>query len=104
MFDGHGPHGHRVAKKVRDSFPLKLMAEWDLHPNNKDGLNNSMVEEKPTAVDHKANGTNNFATVRESFVKACKVMDKELELQNDIDCYCSGTTAVTLVKQVTQIH
>ncbi|XP_054806470.1 probable protein phosphatase 2C 33 isoform X2 [Prosopis cineraria] len=31
--------------------------------------------------------------------EACKVMDKELKLHPGIDCFCSGTTAVTLVKQ-----
>ncbi|XP_027363656.1 probable protein phosphatase 2C 33 [Abrus precatorius] len=84
VFDGHGPHGHTVAKKVRDSFPLKLIAQWNLHPNNN----------AHTLVD-----TSNFAKLRESFLKACKVMDKELKLHHHIDCYCSGTTAVTLLKQ-----
>ncbi|KAI4334805.1 hypothetical protein L6164_013514 [Bauhinia variegata] len=37
VFDGHGPYGHRVAKKVRDSFPLKLSAELELHYKNKNG-------------------------------------------------------------------
>ncbi|RDX98554.1 putative protein phosphatase 2C 74, partial [Mucuna pruriens] len=79
VFDGHGPHGHTVAKKVRDSLPLKLIAQWNLHPNNKNN--------------------NYFKTLRESFVKACKVMDRELKLHHDIDCSCSGTTAVTMLKQ-----
>ncbi|XP_061364189.1 probable protein phosphatase 2C 33 [Gastrolobium bilobum] len=78
VFDGHGPYGHMVAKKVRDSLPLKLIAQLDLHPNNKD----------PTT-----------ATLTESFLKACKLIDKELKLHHLIHCYCSGTTAVTLVKQ-----
>ncbi|KFK30639.1 hypothetical protein AALP_AA6G008200 [Arabis alpina] len=26
-------------------------------------------------------------------------MDKELKIQKDVDCFCSGTTAVTMVKQ-----
>ena len=41
-----------------------------------------------------------FSTLKDSFVRAFKVMDKELKLHPHIDCYCSGTTAVTLVKQV----
>ncbi|KAJ1435473.1 PPM-type phosphatase domain [Sesbania bispinosa] len=115
VFDGHGPYGHRVAKKVRDSFPLKLNAQWDLHHKNKDGLSVSddnsaagsynsegqfkLVDEKPSPVDHELDGTNTILTLRESFLKACKIMDKELKLHPDIDCFCSGTTAVTLVKQ-----
>ncbi|XP_057735260.1 probable protein phosphatase 2C 33 [Arachis stenosperma] len=98
VFDGHGPHGHRIAKKVRDSFPLILMAEWDLHlHNNKDGLcSSSAAVEKPNLESH---DTNALEAVRESYVKACKLMDKEINMQNNFDCYCSGTTAVTVVKQ-----
>ncbi|KAJ1382424.1 PPM-type phosphatase domain [Sesbania bispinosa] len=84
VFDGHGPCGHVVAKKVRDSFPLKLIAQLDLQPNNANC-------DKPTNI--------NFVTLRESILKACKAMDKELKLHLQIDCYCSGTTAVTLIKQ-----
>ncbi|KAL4358389.1 hypothetical protein AHAS_Ahas09G0281800 [Arachis hypogaea] len=88
----------RVAKKVRDSFPLILMAEWDLHlHNNKDGLcSSSAAVEKPNLESH---DTNALEAVRESYVKACKLMDKEINMQNNFDCYCSGTTAVTVVKQ-----
>ncbi|KAJ6973923.1 hypothetical protein NC653_030074 [Populus alba x Populus x berolinensis] len=41
----------------------------------------------------------NFQTLKESFLKAFKVMDRELRVHANIDCFCSGTTAVTLVKQ-----
>ncbi|KAG2272326.1 hypothetical protein Bca52824_066881 [Brassica carinata] len=34
-----------------------------------------------------------------SIVKAYRFMDKELKMQVDVDCFCSGTTAVTMVKQ-----
>lgn len=118
VFDGHGPYGHRVAKKVRDSFPLKLSAQWDFHRKNKDGFSNHngaatsytseeqtrLVEEKPSHSDHEFDGTNAILTLRESFLKASKIMDKELKLHPDIDCFCSGTTAVTLIKQVSNIN
>lgn len=77
VFDGHGPYGHMVAKKVRDSLPLKLIAQWNLHPNYK----------------------SNMSTLRECFIKACKVMDRELKMHHYIDCSSSGTTAVTVLKQ-----
>ncbi|KAK6914391.1 LOW QUALITY PROTEIN: PPM-type phosphatase-like domain [Dillenia turbinata] len=38
-------------------------------------------------------------TLKEPFLKAFRVMDKELKLHPKIDCFCSGTTAVILVKQ-----
>ena len=41
-----------------------------------------------------------FQTLKESFLKAYKVMDRELRSYTNIDCFCSGTTVVTLVKQV----
>ncbi|KAK7273143.1 hypothetical protein RIF29_14189 [Crotalaria pallida] len=111
VFDGHGPYGHRVAKRVRDSFPLKLIAQWDLHHKNKDGHSDHssaagsynsengfrLVDEKPS--DNELDGASTILTLRESFLKACKFMDKELKLHPDIDCFCSGTTAVTLIKQ-----
>lgn len=100
VFDGHGPNGHMVAKKVRDSFPLKLIAQWNLYyPNNNDSNYNyydplrKSFHEKLTAV-----APTNFATLRESLVNACKVLDRELKLHHQIDCSCSGTTAVTLLK------
>ncbi|CAL0316303.1 unnamed protein product [Lupinus luteus] len=108
VFDGHGPNGHMVSKKVRDSFPLKLIAQWDLLSNNKDGLNDlsncissAPEETESTLVDAKTIATGHefdFKTMRKCFLRACKVMDKELKL-NDIDCFCSGTTAVTLLKK-----
>lgn len=119
VFDGHGPYGHRVAKKVRDSFPLKLNAQWDLHHKNRDGLSDHssatgsyksegngfrLVDEKTSPIDHEHEETDTILTLRESFLKACKIMDKELKLHPDIDCFCSGTTAVTLVKQVRNIN
>ncbi|KAJ6693765.1 hypothetical protein OIU85_004535 [Salix viminalis] len=41
----------------------------------------------------------NFQNLKESFLKAFKVMDRELRVHANIDCFCSGTTAVTLIKQ-----
>ncbi|KAF3680101.1 putative RING-H2 finger protein ATL71-like [Capsicum annuum] len=40
-----------------------------------------------------------FQTLKESFLKAYKVMDKELRSYTNIDCFCSGIAIVTLVKQ-----
>ena len=93
-----------------------LGAQLDLHHNNKDGfsgLNNGIGGHesgengfgnagKPTAIAHGHNlsQTISVMTLKESILKACKVMDKELKLHPDIDCFCSGSTAVTMVKQV----
>ena len=110
VFDGHGPSGHLVAKKVRDSLPLKLNSLWELISSSKNGLVGgskgalgSLKSEEiastpsPTHCDKQ---TEILSTLKDSFLKAFRVMDKELKLHPHIDCYCSGTTAVTLVKQV----
>jgi serine/threonine protein phosphatase PrpC len=118
VFDGHGPNGHMVAKKVRDSLPLKLSAQMQLNSINKDGCDDIsssglesitseeialiLADEEAGILNH--NQTDILMTTRESFLKAFRVMDKELKLHPSIDCYCSGTTAVTLIKQVIDEH
>ncbi|KAL2938065.1 putative protein phosphatase 2C 52, partial [Bienertia sinuspersici] len=37
---------------------------------------------------------------RDVFLKSFKAMDKELRSHPNLDCFCSGSTAVTIVKQV----
>ena len=111
VFDGHGPLGHLVAKKVRDSLPLKLSSQWELICSSKNGfvggnhgaLGSGLKNGEIASTLALANGdgqTEILSILKNSFLKAFKVMDKELKLHPHIDCYCSGTTAVTLVKQV----
>ncbi|KAF3457008.1 hypothetical protein FNV43_RR01665 [Rhamnella rubrinervis] len=104
VFDGHGPSGHMVAKKVRDSLPLKLSSQWELSSSVRDGNNakGSLTAEVSAFGPVHENGsihTDVLMTLKDSFLKAFRVMDKELKLHPRIDSYCSGTTAVTLVKQ-----
>ncbi|WOL01415.1 putative protein phosphatase 2C 33 isoform X1 [Canna indica] len=88
VFDGHGPNGHVVAKKVRDILPLKLRASW------------KVIDESRSVGFEEKNKNPKFATtLKDSFIKAFKIMDKELRLHPDIDSFYSGSTAVTLVKQ-----
>ncbi|CAN6447538.1 unnamed protein product [Victoria cruziana] len=117
VFDGHGPFGHLVAKRVRDALPFKLSAHWQVNIGNDgtlcDGISRagSMTSDETSSLcmDDELRFSTNlseieklpdiFMTLKESFLKAFKVMDKELKLHSEIDCFCSGTTAVTLVKQ-----
>ncbi|KAL0382566.1 UNVERIFIED_CONTAM: putative protein phosphatase 2C 33 [Sesamum calycinum] len=94
VFDGHGPYGHMVAKRVRDSLPLKLNAHWEA--NNKSdeilrevSLNTtgslctedtsflSADEEARASIDVGETGkdTDDFQTLKESFLKAFKGQD-----------------------------
>ncbi|KAF8655476.1 hypothetical protein HU200_061127 [Digitaria exilis] len=78
VFDGHGPHGHIVARKVRDTLPSK---------------------DKSTLSGQKEEHHEFLCTMKDSFRKAFRVTDKELKLHHNIDSICSGSTAVTVIKQ-----
>ncbi|XP_060182964.1 probable protein phosphatase 2C 33, partial [Lycium barbarum] len=112
VFDGHGPHGHMVAKRVRDSLPSKLSAHWEVNPKSEEVLKEitlnaegasllSAADESRVSIDVEETEKHPdvLQILKESFLKAYKVMDRELRSYTNIDCYCSGTTAVTLVKQ-----
>ncbi|GAB2218471.1 hypothetical protein Droror1_Dr00001695 [Drosera rotundifolia] len=108
VFDGHGPHGHMVAKRVRDSLPLKLsedvLREIVLNSssiNSEDASFASADEESRASLDLEETEKHPqlFQMLKECFLKAFKVMDRELRLHASIDCFCSGTTAVALIKQ-----
>ncbi|MBA0630055.1 hypothetical protein Godav_002188 [Gossypium davidsonii] len=118
VFDGHGPYGHMVAKRVRDHLPLKLNAHWEVSKSGEDALREinlntagSMNSEQTSflTADEESRASVDleetekypeiFQTLKESFLKAFKVMDRDLRTHASIDCFCSGTTAVTLVKQ-----
>lgn len=108
-----------VAKRVRDSLPLKLSSHWEVNlnseevlkeisPNTAGSLNSDDTAFASVDEDFRASVDSGesekypeiFQTLKESFLKAFKVMDRELRIQPSIDCFCSGTTAVTLIKQV----
>ncbi|XP_026419262.1 probable protein phosphatase 2C 33 [Papaver somniferum] len=118
VFDGHGPYGHMVARRVRDSLPLKLSSHWEVNIGGDDGSRQNSIsgmegviaeENTPLCEDEESRGSMDiedkdkypeiYLTLKESFLKAFNVMDKELKMHPTLDCFCSGTTAVTLVKQ-----
>jgi hypothetical protein len=139
VFDGHGPFGHLVARRVRDSVPSKLLHYWeermghqaedtlgiiagtqDQREISSNGTRNEDVE-KPIVHQnggfvHRENREEGkllftdtvdeakehpmFEAWKESHLTAYRVMDKELRSHPGIDCFCSGTTAVTVLKQV----
>lgn len=134
VFDGHGPYGHLVARKVRDALPSKLMAIWKARMRGDDedvgesygyeeseqwrvAMDQTSISNHPSSLSindssssiqsHDANpnmkhpSSNNliFATWKESMLKCFNLMDRDLRSHPAIDCYCSGTTAVILLKQ-----
>ncbi|XP_051135250.1 probable protein phosphatase 2C 52 [Andrographis paniculata] len=105
VFDGHGPHGHLVARKVRDTLPLKLSSFLNSFESKKGGsaANCCNRDVKSEVVDPAKDTIPQEERVeslwREAFLKAYKAMDKELRSHPNLDCFCSGSTAVTIVKQ-----
>lgn len=113
VFDGHGPYGHVIAKRVRDLLPLKLGSHLESYVSCEEvlkeiSLNTADRKTSDSLVHISANGESRVynkdqdmvQTLLTSIVKAYRFMDKELKMQVDVDCFCSGTTAVTMVKQV----
>lgn len=104
VFDGHGPYGHLVARKVRDSLPLKLLSSLETHESARNRSGNGCCMSKST----QDGGDSEFSISiedqlgsmwRDAFLKSYKAMDKELRSHPTLDCFCSGSTAVTIVKQ-----
>ncbi|XP_051124818.1 probable protein phosphatase 2C 18 [Andrographis paniculata] len=112
VFDGHGPYGHMVSRRVRDALPILLRTQWESNPESDENENHGSVEGMKRFDDfmdedgcESVEGDDGegipeiHIPLKKSFVKAFKLMDKELKLHPTIDCFCSGTTAVTLIKQ-----
>lgn len=106
IFDGHGPHGHLVARKVRDALPLKLLSFLHSHVSKQNGSVKTTCFKGNTKPDNGGDMEKDGSTEdkvdslwREAFLKSYKAMDKELRSHPNLDCFCSGSTAVTVVRQ-----
>ncbi|KAJ8628532.1 hypothetical protein MRB53_021839 [Persea americana] len=105
IFDGHGPQGHLVARRVRDTLPLKLLSSLQSHNSRGNGATSSCFRKgkgragEPLASVKDCSSEDPFLTLwRDAFHKSYKSVDKELRSHPSVDCFCSGSTAVTLVK------
>ncbi|KAJ0053537.1 hypothetical protein Pint_02200 [Pistacia integerrima] len=105
VFDGHGPHGHLVARKVRDALPIKLLSFLLSSQSRQNASGKACFKgnikkadtgdtEKDGSPEDKLN-----SLWKEAFLKSYKSMDKELKSHPNLDCFCSGSTAITIVKQ-----
>ncbi|KAI3850794.1 hypothetical protein MKW98_030854 [Papaver atlanticum] len=77
VFDGHGMNGQFVSKLVRECLPNFLLDQNNSSTNGED-----YVEEWSKAC-----------------IGAYQLMDDELKRRENLDCSCSGTTSVTVIKQ-----
>ncbi|KAK2398759.1 hypothetical protein P8452_06121 [Trifolium repens] len=91
VYDGHGRNGHIVSKIVNNSLPSLILSQ------------KNAIEEIDTTkngVDNKQNQfSKKFLNMKEAILGAFKVMDEEVKLQENLDCSCSGTTAVVVIRQ-----
>lgn len=107
VFDGHGPYGHLVARKVRDVLPVKLQSVIHSGSSKQTESGVSCFTTISKRMDDSSGDVEEGSTEekvkslwREAFLKSYKAMDKELKSHPNLDCFCSGSTAVTIVKQV----
>lgn len=138
VFDGHGPFGHLVARRVRDSLPSKLLDFWYGNMAASKEMNGSDEEQAGLGDSRRTDYGSNMSTVydtayesavsdvedfsrelarepplreppsmfspwKESHLMAFKEMDQDLRTHPGIDTSCSGTTTVTVLKQVTLV-
>lgn len=99
IFDGHGPWGHFVAKKVRKSMPRSLLCNWQ------ETLAESSVDDDDIDVIKASdNKQHRFNIWKHSYLKTCAAIDQELEQYRKIDSFYSGTTALSIVRQVGKLE
>lgn len=91
IFDGHGPWGHLVAKRVRELLPSSLLYSWQ-----------QAIALRPSIEDPEMEFSDLFLFKiwKQSYSKTFTAVDMELKHDRRIDSYQSGTTALTIVKQV----
>lgn len=88
VFDGHGPWGHIVSKRVRKSIPGLLLSNWQKAL----GLTSSEDLNLGTQVTQ-------FDAWKQACLKSYAEVDQELKVHPGIDSLCSGATALTIIKQ-----
>ena len=94
IFDGHGSWGHFVSKKVRESMPSSLLCNWQ------ETLAQASLDPDIDLESDKKHQT--FHIWKHSYLKTCAAVDQELKQYRKIDSFYSGTTALTIVRQVTE--
>uniref|UniRef100_A0A6N2LLR6 PPM-type phosphatase domain-containing protein n=1 Tax=Salix viminalis TaxID=40686 RepID=A0A6N2LLR6_SALVM len=94
VFDGHGKNGHIVSKIVRNRLPSLLLNQKNASSKMRTATDHSSEREDDGSVPSES-----FHKWKEACISSFKVMDKEIKLQGSLDCSCSGTTAVVVLRQ-----
>ncbi|CAL1407537.1 unnamed protein product [Linum trigynum] len=102
IFDGHGPWGHFVAKKVRESLPSHLLCNWqEALAAAESSSVDYLLDEIDLGSDKKLQRFNMW---KHCYLKTCAAVDQELEQHRRIDSFHSGTTALTIVRQAKLLY
>lgn len=103
VFDGHGRSGHIVSRQVRDYLPSLLLSQHDaflLAEEESDDTSDDDDASSVDADDSSISSPEMFDEWKAVCIQAFRIMDKELKLHPNLDCSFSGTTAVSIIKQV----
>lgn len=98
VFDGHGPMGHKISRHVCENLPSRVHSKIR---SSKTGSNEN-VENNNSSESQEESQEGLFREREEVLVTFFKQIDSELGLDSPYDSFCSGTTAVTVLKQVNQ--
>ncbi|RRT72887.1 hypothetical protein B296_00034007 [Ensete ventricosum] len=87
--------GHTVSRVVRDYLPALLLSERNALP---------LAQEDDEFTDGNDTSSTDGEEVLDVWKEACinayRTMDEELKVRPSLDCSFSGTTAVSIIKQV----
>lgn len=97
IFDGHGLWGHHVAKRVRKLIPSFLLCHWQ------ETLALASLSQDFGVMELDRNFCR-FEMWRQSYLKTFAAIDEELEQHAGVDSFSSGTTALTMIRQVRNWH
>lgn len=98
IFDGHGPWGHLVAKRVRELMPSFLLCNWQ------ETLAQHLLNPDDELEIDGCHCHCQFDIWKQSYFKTCSAIDQELAQFPGIDTFYSGSTALTIIKQVMETY
>ncbi|KAF2619647.1 hypothetical protein F2Q68_00038219 [Brassica cretica] len=99
VFDGHGPNGHLVSRKVRESLPVRLLSFMHSIQSKQNGSTSKSDSQEADEKKEASEEDKLKLLWEEAFLKSFNAMDKELRSHPNVECFCSGSTAVTVIKQ-----
>uniref|UniRef100_A0A7N0UNH4 PPM-type phosphatase domain-containing protein n=1 Tax=Kalanchoe fedtschenkoi TaxID=63787 RepID=A0A7N0UNH4_KALFE len=88
VFDGHGPWGHIVSKRIRKCILGLSLCHWQQAVGLSLAQGSKLVSHVPR-----------FDAWKQSCLRTYAAIDQELKVHPGIDAFCSGSTALTVIKQ-----